>query len=156
MSSQSPALSPSPEIEVWRTKPRPIPKALTPAQKLGLQYERRVVKTMRAQGLDIEHNPWFRYRREGVTGYAVPDVLIHLPGLIVVAEIKLTYTPEALTKLQDLYCPIARSLFALDARPLVIVKNLTADVPSYWHNINEALGASFPIYQWLGHSRIVV
>lgn len=35
---------------------------LTPIQAAGIRYERRVIKALRAQGYEVQANPWYKYK----------------------------------------------------------------------------------------------
>jgi hypothetical protein len=136
---------------------RPMPKPQTLAQKQGIRYEKNVIKALKAHGLIIEHNPWFEYETlDRVCSWCIPDALIHINEEIIVAEIKLTYTPEALEKLLNVYCPVIEKALKCKAAPLVIIKNallinsgLTTCLDLY-----DALKSPLPIYQWIGRGPI--
>jgi hypothetical protein len=151
-------------LSARRIDPRPMPKA-DGMRAMGLRYERKVVRALKAQGITHEHNPWISYEIKcdlsASTHTAVPDILIYQKSsfgnyFIIVAEVKLKYVPEALDKLQDLYCPIVNQVIGLRTVPLVIVKSLTLDTPEHRDSISEALKRPCPVYHWLGHSRIIL
>jgi hypothetical protein len=109
---------------------------------------------LRQRGFDLEHNPWFAAASGEVF---VPDILIYELCLqrVIVVEVKLTYTPGALEKLNSLYCPIVGLVTGLKPRPMVITKTLRADgaevAPKAFY---QTLDSPLPVYQWLGHGPI--
>jgi len=153
---------PAPEIDVENTlakniyfakriDPRPMPKPQTLQQKLGIRYEKKVVRALGAtKGISLEHNPWYEYLTvEGSTGWCIPDALIQVNDLNIVLEIKLTYTPEALEKLRNLYCPVVSLALGEAALPLVIIRNALPGIKACL-DLTEALYCPDPICQWLG------
>lgn len=131
-----------------RIPPRHLPQPTTLAQKQGLRYEKRVVKALVATGLDIEHGPWFEYWG----GVCCPDVVIYqlAQNRAIVVEVKLTYTPLAIKKLNTIYCPVVAQATGLKIYPLVISKNLlnTNDQFFVAGDINSALLFAPPILHY--------
>ena len=101
----APALAPRPAFGRSR---------LTPVQRAGLAYERKVLRQARAawapRGAEVLHNPWIRYFREK-TRYCCPDIVILTPGRGVILECKLSWTSEAEEKVLGLYLPLAEELW---------------------------------------------
>ena len=152
--------------------PRGLPRPTKPASLAGLRFERKLIAALRAESEDIEHNPWFAYRAaEGGTyptelsrgsssqiSYCSPDGILYrlYQGLAIVIEAKLTYTPEALRKLTEVYIPIVRSALKrpiLDVQPLIIVRNLIPGVKAH-ESLDSALGSNLPLLQWRGVGRV--
>lgn len=126
----------------------------------GRRYERQVIAELDrwavVNGAKLEHNPWFEYNNGSGIRICSPDGLLRLASdKIIVAEIKLTYVPEAIIKLRELYCPVVATALKCEAVPLVIVKNLIPDAPPATDRLGMALSAKMPLLQWLGHGRIV-
>lgn len=141
-----------------RIAARPLPKA-DGMKAIGLRYERQVIRALCARNIIHEHNPWFEYTttENMAVHVAVPDAMLFLDkDSVIVAEIKLKFVPDAMTKLEEIYCPIVSKHMGKPVRPLIIVKSLTLDTPSHSDSISEALKCQYPIYHWLGHARIVL
>lgn len=149
------------ETRPYRVWSRPNLDAI-PAAKLagtvstvaGLRYERKVVKALTNSGCDIDHNPWYCYDGDR---YCCPDIVLYYLALdtAIIIEVKLTYTPEALKKLREVYVPVVSATIRQNkVYPLVIVKNLAPGMLSHT-NLKEALGSPWPIIQWRGTGRIV-
>ena len=125
----------------------------------GLRYENNVVKQLKLCGFDLEHNPWFMTNN----GPKCPDIVVYelCKNRAIVIEVKLTYTPVALVKLEAIYCPIIKSITNLDVFPLVITKNVTRVINNssfpnfYFTSFYEALKSPHPIYQYLGRGPII-
>ncbi len=136
-----------------RIESRFVPLPTTESQKLGLRYEKKVVRALLARGCDLEHNPWFG----GDWGVCCPDVVVYelCKNRAIVIEVKLSYTPEALKKLVELYCPVVESAVGLRTFPLVICKNVSFGVNLSPKKLYEVLDRAWPIYQWLGRGVIL-
>jgi predicted AAA+ superfamily ATPase len=102
-----------------------INKGHTPAQKLGLRYENKVVKQLIKEfgPAMVEHNPWYNYQDETGFHACCPDILIHKPNLIFIIEVKYTMTPEAVRKLYEVYRPVIYLATNIKTRPIIIIKN---------------------------------
>lgn len=158
-------------VSASRCYPRQMPRVHTESQKAGLAYERKVVSSLAdslilsGQSFDLCHNPWFEYAGTYGSALCVPDGMISLQegeyrDNIFVLEVKLTYTPEAIEKLLDVYCPVVAKAFGLPATPVVICKNLIPGAPLALPSFFGAVEAwqmgrtEFPLVQWLGTSRL--
>lgn len=77
-------------------------ETMTISQRSGIRYERRVAKTLVAQGYDILAGQWFGYKFLGESNhnFCQPDILILGPDRIVIIECKLTQRAEAIKQLQ--------------------------------------------------------
>jgi len=121
-----------------------FPRSTSPRTLAGLRYERQVIKALKKQFPDLEHNPWFEYFGEGYDSTKVcsPDALLFYKDNndVIVVEIKYTYTPQALEKLTALYCPVVALATGRSPSPLVIYKIATPMTP-----------IGFPCFQWRGN-----
>lgn len=119
-------------------------KGSSPAAKLGLRYERRVLRELtqlcnRGYFLDLEHTPWFSFEDKYGPGTCSPDFLMFLDKGIVIIETKLTWVPNALSKLEELYCPVVSCAFNAPVRPLVICRSVTPQAPQPKLTLREAI-----------------
>lgn len=135
----------------------------TPMQRAGLKYQRdltRALKQSAPTGLVVEPTPWFSYSdkraQDGRALICSPDILLvdQENEFVVVIEVKTTYTPTALDKLQKVYCPVVSRALKLPCRPLVICKNLTPDAPLPSSTLLYALRRDQPLFSWLGQGPI--
>ena len=132
-----------------RCDPRPLPTPQTLVQKQGLRYERKVVRALKIRGCDLEHNPWFQ-KPDG--SFCCPDIIVYELNLgrAIVVEVKLTYTPEALEKLNLVYCPIVASVTGLKTKPLVIVKHSKGHMVKFQSSFWDTINFHPPVYLWPG------
>ena len=146
-----------------------MPRPSSAQARAGLAYERKAAKALSASGLGlVSHNPWFYYEDDNGPGNAIPDIVLNeltreltaiFGRVCIVAECKLTYRPEAIVKLRQLYCPIvARATGRPIASifPLVISKHLTSSAPVPAYTIAGALSQREPLLHWLGKGPIGV
>ena len=123
---------------------------------VGLKFQREAIaaiKNAAPKEMNVLAEPWFVYNGEN---YCAPDCLIvdsefHF---IIVIEIKYTYTPAAIEKLKELYCPVVAKAFNLPTKPLVLVKNLIPGCPIPAFSISSALLREIPLIQYLGTGKI--
>lgn len=130
-------------------------RASNSAGYIGLKYERSVIKMLKSilpQTMELENNVWFYYKTETEKSACSTDVIIFDKefGFIIVVEIKFTWTPAAIQKLKELYCPVVTKVFNLPTKPLVIVKNLIPGCPLPKFSISGALLSDNPLVQWIG------
>lgn len=143
----------------WFPRGRRNGVASAAAAKLGLRYEAKVAKNLKALPVvaKFERNPWFRFvDLQGMT-YCSPDGIIKLvDGTIVVYEVKYTYTPEAMQKLETLYSPVVRRALRLTVPPLLltIARNLVPGAPTPCYSFSSALTSEHRLLQWLGQGSI--
>lgn len=125
-------------------------------QKEGLRYQKRVAKILKNTGCQIEVDPCFSYSRGGKEHFCFPDILVHEPKLdrIIVIEVKLSYTPQALTKLKSLYIPIVGQVFGQKAYPLVIVRSAVPGEIGFHSSLKNAIFSPNPVYLWPGYGPI--
>lgn len=131
------------------------------AQKFGLSYQRKFTAALRSstpKGIEILPTPWFSYADQTTAGLICsPDVILvdREEGFGVVIEIKTTYTPLALQKLRDLYCPVVTKALRLPTRPVVVVKNLLPGCPPPKLTLISAIATQGdPLFQWIGQGPI--
>lgn len=142
----------------WRIPDRPQVKAArleTEAQRRGKRYENRVHKellhllALSPQIHKLEHNPWFAFSAEDSEGACSPDFVLHLnSGVIVCVEVKLTWVPAALEKLEHLYCPVIRRVYNETVFPLVIARHAAAGAPKPAFTVGAALTAPGRFMLW--------
>ena len=138
-----------------------LPKASTAAGRLGLRYEKRVRAQLQrhvAEGhfTSLEHNPWFTFSDIYGASACSPDFLLWLAeGRIIVAEVKLTWTPSAVAKLVELYLPVVGTALGVPTYPLVIVRNLTPDAPPAAHTITDALRSQSKLLHHFDNGSII-
>jgi hypothetical protein len=137
---------------------QPLPKAQSPAQKLGLAYERKLGKALQAAfgPANVAHGPWFRFEDSLGEAFCSPDFILRVgpSGGIVIVEAKLSYVPEAIEKLLKLYCPVIGHIFRQEVFPLVITKHLRPDAPRAESTLKRALALDPPVLQWLGQNKL--
>ena len=145
---------------VRRISPREMPKSSSVHTANGLRYERRLKQELEflASHNDVRviHNPWFEYEDAAGYGICVPDFLVQDRNTenIVIIESKLTYVPNAIHKLLDLYLPIVQEAMSAPAVPLVVCKTMTPQTPRAGFTISEALMLETPLLHWLGHGHL--
>jgi hypothetical protein len=136
---------------------------LTPPQRAGLLYQRKVTTALSAlapKHIDIRPTPWFTYceTTHGENNWAIcsPDVLLidQQFEYIIVIEIKLTFTPLAFQKLREVYCPVVSKALVWPTHPLVICKRLGLSDPLPRLSLLSALGSKEPLIAWLGQGPI--
>lgn len=133
-------------------RPGFIPKSRPKGVKAkGLRFERLVAKAMPG----ATHGPWFEYGDANGKGWCSPDLLLEFPERVVVVEVKLTDTPDAIGQLAGLYLPVVAKALAKPAYGIIIARNLTTQTdrgrlrPSLGAALRVA-GSAIPIVQWLG------
>lgn len=90
----------------------PPQTGLTPKQKAGLRYERKVHERLQEQyGLAYLPSIWFDYFDGEDIKHCQPDGLLLLPDdrVLVIVEVKYSHTPEAFWQLEHLYVPVLRA-----------------------------------------------
>lgn len=146
-------------LRAERCAARPMPKANNIYKRQGLAFERKVAKALAVAaasvGAELELQPWFRYYDRLGQGQAVPDFLLHFGIETLVIECKLTWVPEAVTKLRGLYVPVVQQVLGsvIRVRPLVICKHLIPLAGHIVPGLRDALGITHsvvPTLQWLG------
>jgi hypothetical protein len=96
----------------------------------GRAYENKVAKYLDAQYHGVVHEPWIEYADINGRGWCAPDILMvpEEPGQLLLAEVKLTTTPDAETELRGLYLPVVEFLYPEhDIKLLQISMNISND-----------------------------
>ena len=141
-----------------RTTARNFPKPRNLEARAGLSYERKFVQALinATRGtktwLEVEHNPWFKFRDIVGEKVCCPDVVAFdiEEQFAIVIEVKQTLVPFAFEKLKTLYCPVVSRALNIPTKPLVVCRSLTPGAPNPASRISLALTSEFPLYQWLG------
>ena len=115
----------------------PWPKARgnTAAQKAGIAYERACARWFKKSGVPARAGVWLHYREaEGKPAWAGPDFVI-LEGRLapMIVECKLTFRPGAIEQMENLYLPLAESLWGAVGRwkRVALVKRWHASAEQY-------------------------
>ena len=140
--------------EIDRPDEIPVQRTRRGAKGRGLAYEHQVAEALP----HAFHGPWYEYWDANGRGWCQPDLVLRGSRIIVVCEVKLTWTPQATSQLSDLYVPILLRAHNLPVRSLIICRNLTPRVPfQVYGSMREALSSShtIPIVHWLGHGPLV-
>lgn len=86
-----------------KAKASPWPKAKLSGTALqGKRFENRIARALPA----AEHGPWFEFCDSNGKGFCSPDLVLRLPKAVLLLEVKLTWTFEAVAQLFGLYRPI--------------------------------------------------
>lgn len=88
-------------------------KKKSPAQKLGLQYERRALKMLQGElPFEICPHPTFRFNSGArLSQFAIPDAIYIEGSVLTVFEIKLSHSADAWHQLNSLYKPIIQKAY---------------------------------------------
>ncbi len=139
---------------------RALPHPVSPHARKGLRFEAAFARALRAAAppnISVIPGPWFEYRRAYARrpAFCVPDIVLHdlARNTAVVIECKLTWTPLAQAKLDELYCPVVGLHFGCPTKALVVVKNLLPGCPVPGLTMNSALLGG--LFQWDMRSRVV-
>lgn len=131
------------------------------AARYGISYQRKFTQALKSsapRGFDILPNLWFSYSDQTGDGLICsPDIVLvdKDEGFAAVVEVKTTYTPLALQKLRELYCPVVSKALGLPTRPIVVVKNLLPGCPSPRLTIISAIATQGnPLFQWIGQGPV--
>lgn len=100
-------------------------KGLSPAQRRGIIYERRVARALESRYL-LRYFPsqWITYGDGAGTRWAQLDGLILLenPARAVITEVKLSHTADAYFQLTNLYRPLVTHLLRRSGRVVCTVE----------------------------------
>lgn len=100
----------------------------------GKAYENKVAKYLDAMWKDVLHEPWFEYRDVAGVGVCCPDILI-VPDdrhQLLLAEVKLTATPQAELELCTLYQPVVEYLWP---EHQVRLCQISLNIPNDWEGV---------------------
>lgn len=130
----------------------PKAKAGRGAKALGLRYENLLAKALKGRAT---HGQWFHFIADGEPGWCQPDLLVVGQKQILVLEVKLTYTPAAVSQLEDLYLPVVSKAYDRPARGIIVAKNLTPEAPAdVYETIADAIAlaprSGLGLVHWLG------
>ena len=150
-------------LSAARIQPRSLPRPKTLAARRGLGFQRKFVKQFETNlpaGFTVESEPWFEYtdsRSPGEKQICCPDLLAFDSdnGFYIVIEIKQTWTPLAIQKLRDVYCPVVRTAQGGPARPVVVAKTLIPTSPRPQSTVSFALLSDEPLIHWTGNGPIL-
>jgi len=106
-----------------------IDKKNSPAQTIGIRYEKRVEKELIAltnlEGFELASHKWIKYNNKF---FAQPDfVLISLYGTSILIEVKYTYTDTF--DQRELYTKLLKKLGYKSITSCTICHNLTSETP---------------------------
>lgn len=104
----------------------------TPAQRAGIRYERKALAFLQKEfGRDFIPSRWFRYETsESSQRYCQVDGMLQINNLLVVVEIKVTFTSDAWWQLRKLYEPVVRMAMKPSRMALMVVcKSFDPAVP---------------------------
>lgn len=110
--------------------------------------------------MKLENNLWFYYKAQtsdgAISSACSTDALIFdfEFDYVIVVEIKNTWTPLAMEKLVELYCPVILRVFGKPVKPLVLVRNLIPGAPLPKLSLSAALISAVPLLQWSGTGNI--
>lgn len=149
--------------EAEQTFSRRSLKPKSPIAREGLSFERKVYQALKdalpSKGFLVERNPWFRYQgADKIDHFCSPDILITdlEDAYTMIVEVKLSWVPNVLDKLRDLYCPVVGRALAIPVKPLVVAKNSAPSAPNANSRLMFALMAQSPFLLWRGDSPIVL
>lgn len=129
-----------------------------------MRYQRLVEKALLAafpgSGLDV--GPWFEFTDVNGRGYCQPDILLYdlSRDQYVIVEIKLSNFQAAQAQITDLYAPVVERATRSPPLGLIIMKNLSPEVPAarIFEDFRSALACAqedwFPVWHWLGRGGI--
>lgn len=108
---------PSEIMSAWPTTEVPYAnkrRRLSPAQKAGLAYQKRIVKYCQSPSWSVRAGEWYCYSDLGAKRrYCQPDILLDSGILepLVVVEVKLRWTALAWWQLRKLYVPVLQRVY---------------------------------------------
>jgi hypothetical protein len=84
----------------------------TPAQRMGLRYERKVLSYLSGVFPGFIPSQWFRYASDAGTKWCQVDGLLLLPGgKVLIFEVKYSFVEAAWWQLRKLYEPVVRRAY---------------------------------------------
>ena len=96
----------------------------TDAQRAGLRFERKALKFLKREfGRQFTPSQWFRYTTEtNPMGWCQVDGLARVNNLLIVFEVKTTFTSDAWWQLRKLYEPVVK--VAYETAPARVLRHL--------------------------------
>ncbi len=142
---------------------RNLPRPQSLPARNGLGYQRKFSRQFFESAPDhysIITEPWFEYRDSRAPGESLicgPDLIAFDEEykFLIVIEVKQTWTPLALQKLRDIYCPVVSAAWRLPAKPLVACKRLNPESPRPQSTVSFALLSHEPLIHWIGQGPIL-
>tara|TARA_R110000824_G_scaffold21202_2_gene79356 strand:- start:366 stop:842 length:477 start_codon:yes stop_codon:yes gene_type:complete len=135
----------------------PVPPAFldphsyqSPAMRKGLDYEKKV-KEYLLELFDLDQvvlGPWIRYDDGLKWRWAQPDIVL-IPREaqhLVIGEVKLTWRPAAVRKLENLYEPLCRKVWPnYQVKKAQICRGIKKNCKvSKWHQLEDILSPDKP------------
>ena len=116
-------------VKLLRSRPDCIPQGRPRGAKAtGVRYEEALTK--QTGFLAASHGVWFEFDDTRGHGYAQVDFVFYADSdVIVAAEAKLTWTPQAYPQLRRLYFPLLAKFTSRPVGGIIVCQNLTRDVP---------------------------
>ena len=125
----------------------------SPAMLKGLRYEMEVKKHLVElfEAEQVVLGPWIKYYDGLKWRWAQPDVVL-LPKKadhLVIGEVKLTWRPGAVRKLQQLYAPLCHKLWPeREIKRAQICKGIKKNCRVVdWHQLKDIMDADKPDHQ---------
>jgi len=149
-------------LSAKRIDKKDLPKPRTTVARSGLSFQRKFSRELQfgaPKSFTFETDAWFEYRHRMVTTplFCSPDLLAidNEEKFILIVEVKQTWTPLAIQKLRDVYCPVVQKALNLPCRPLVAAKILIPSAPRPQPTLSFALLSDDPLIHWTGRGPIL-
>lgn len=100
----------------------PSLKGKTAAQKLGIRYERKVLRALQAEwGEAFLASPWFKYEDASGLHWCQPDGVLKREKSATIFEVKARFSSDGWYQLRKLYAPVVKKAFLLERVNFVLV-----------------------------------
>lgn len=127
-----------------------------------MAYQRKFTRTFAAaapKDIDVHAEPWFAYSESSLPSHVrscCPDLIAidKENKFVIVIEVKSTWTPLAMEKLREVYCPVVQRALGFPTKPLVVCKTLIPISPRPQPTISFSLISETPLYHWTGRGPI--
>lgn len=135
-------------------RPSALPIGRPRGQKAwGVRYEREVAAAI-SVGI---HGQWFKFEDSAGVGVCQTDLLLDLGTVMLVLEVKYTWTAEGHFQLDRLYQPVVEMVFGKPAIGVVVCKKLIIGMPAevkvaadLKSVIGNARAGEHAVLHWLG------
>lgn len=127
----------------------------------GLRYERALAKALLERG--ARPGQWFKYEDRNGIGHCQTDIILPLPGAIIIIECKLGNYAKGEAQLRELYLPVARAAFNKPVYGLVACRHLSPELVSPQRRIEVSLDHAIesaiagapqaPLFHWIGRGK---
>lgn len=113
-----------------------------------------------AHPVPVFPDKWFKYHDANGIGYCSPDILLLDGHQICIIECKLTWTPEAIGQITELYAPVVNMVYERTTTGIILARHLTPATPLDTLSTTLAQALAFarqgliPTLHWLGHGPI--